>query len=404
MRGFMRQRGTAWELVVFLGRDVVTGKKRYTTRTVRAGKREAQRQLNEMLVAVERGSGLGTNATVAELLEAWFDQAQRDFSPKTVRETRGFIDRNLLPGLGHVPLPKLTTGDIDRFYRALHKGGKERRPLAPGTIRRIHGILRRALAQGATWGWIKTNPAAGASPPRVPASTIAPPTPADIARLIRSASEDDPDLAAYITLAAATGARRSEVLALRWSSVDLDRGVLTIAHGLVIGPDGVVEKDTKTHAIRRIALDAGTVEVLRQLSQRAEDAATKAGLGLKDSGFMFTRTPDGATPWFPDSVSRAFRRQCELVGIENARSVDGEARRRDRPLRVELARRGGQVLLGLGEVAPDLRGRDCSRSGLRHFVDLEARRSRAHGRRRHRAGCRTTAASGCEAAGRLLRR
>lgn len=148
MRGLMRQRGTAWELRVYLGRDVVTGKKRYTTRTVKGGKREAQRQLNEMLVAVERGSGAATNATVAELLEAWFEQAQRDFSPKTVRETRGFIDRNLLPGLGHVPLPKVTTGDIDRFYRALHKGTPARRPLAPGTIRRIHGILHRALAQG----------------------------------------------------------------------------------------------------------------------------------------------------------------------------------------------------------------------------------------------------------------
>lgn len=123
-------------------------------------------------------------------------------------------------------------------------------------------------------------------------------------------------------MAAATGARRSEVIALRWSNLDLDRSVLTIARGLVVGPDGVVEKGTKTHSIRRIALDAGTVSVLRQHRERAETAASKAGLRVGDGAFMFTRTPDGEMPWFPDSVSRAFRRQCELVGIDNARLHD----------------------------------------------------------------------------------
>ena len=42
MKGFMRQRGVSWELRVFLGHDPLTGKKRYATRTVRGGKREAQ--------------------------------------------------------------------------------------------------------------------------------------------------------------------------------------------------------------------------------------------------------------------------------------------------------------------------------------------------------------------------
>jgi integrase len=55
MKGFIRQRGDAWELRVYLGADPVTGKQRYSTRTVRAGKREAQRVLNEMITEAERG-------------------------------------------------------------------------------------------------------------------------------------------------------------------------------------------------------------------------------------------------------------------------------------------------------------------------------------------------------------
>jgi hypothetical protein len=58
-----------------------------------------------------------TDATVGQLLERRFEQAKEDFSPKTVLETRGFLDRNLLPGLGHVPLAKLKPDALDRYYR-----------------------------------------------------------------------------------------------------------------------------------------------------------------------------------------------------------------------------------------------------------------------------------------------
>ena len=49
-----------------------------------------------------------------------------DFSPKTVKDTRGFIDRNLLPALGSVPLSKLKASDLDRFYRKLSVNGGAR--------------------------------------------------------------------------------------------------------------------------------------------------------------------------------------------------------------------------------------------------------------------------------------
>ena len=151
-----------------MGTDPVTNKQRDASRTVRAGKREAQRVLNEMISKAERGLSVRTGATVGDLLEQWFDFAARDFSPKTVKETRGFIDRNLLPALGPVPLSKLKASDLDRFYRKLSvDGGSRSGPLAPGTVRRIHGILRRALGQGLKWGWIGVNPAVATTPPRV---------------------------------------------------------------------------------------------------------------------------------------------------------------------------------------------------------------------------------------------
>ena len=48
MKGFIRRRGEAWELRVFLGVDPVTGRTRYANKSVRTGKREAQRMVAEM--------------------------------------------------------------------------------------------------------------------------------------------------------------------------------------------------------------------------------------------------------------------------------------------------------------------------------------------------------------------
>jgi len=197
---------------------------------VRGPKREAQAALNRLLVEVGDGAHQGTDATVGELLERWLAVASPDWSPKTVLETRRFFDRLLLPRFGALPLRKLTTAAIDRFYAELRtSGGVSGRPLAPASVRRIHVVLRRGLQQGVKWGWITVNPAANTTLPRIPRVDIHPPSPAQVAGLIRLAAEDEPELGTLLRVAAATGARRGEVCALRWSDVDLEAGAVVIA-------------------------------------------------------------------------------------------------------------------------------------------------------------------------------
>lgn len=323
MKGSMRQRGSSWELRVYLGADPVSGKQRYATKTVCAGKREAQRLLNEMVVEAERGLSARTTATVGELLDRWLELARVDFSPKTTREVSGYIERNLRPALGDVRLTKLTARSLDRYYQQLREGGgRNGRPLAPGTIRRIHGIVRRALAQGVKWGWLGVNPAASASPPRVPAPEINPPTPDELVRLQAAITAEDPELGVFVRLSAMTGARRSEMLALRWLDIDLALAVATISRGIVMGPDGLVEKDTKTHQSRRVALDGSTVDALAEHRVVADDRASICGTQLVDDAFVFSADVEGREPWYPDSVSRRFRDSCRKVGLEGVRLHD----------------------------------------------------------------------------------
>ena len=65
MRGSMRQRRGAWELRVYQGRDPVTGRDRYTTRTVRGSRREAERALAAMVAASPDGGVAPTTAALA---------------------------------------------------------------------------------------------------------------------------------------------------------------------------------------------------------------------------------------------------------------------------------------------------------------------------------------------------
>jgi integrase len=111
--------------------------------------------------------------------------------------------------------------------------------------------------------------------------------------MIAAAEEDGTDVAAPIAVAATTGARRGELLWLRWGDVDFDAGTLTVERSVaVIGHHNVALTPTKAHAAHRLALDEFSLEVPRrqraELESRADDLGTaltrrNAGLDLRRS-------------------------------------------------------------------------------------------------------------------------
>ncbi len=233
-----------------------------------------------------------------------------------------YIEDPIIPLLGSLQVAKLTPSDLDRFYRQLLEVGRSRGPYAPATVRRVHGIIRRALSQGVRWGWITHNPAVDASPPRVPLKELKPPDPDQVVRVFHLAQESDPELATFIMLAASSGARRGELLALRWSDIDLERGRLSIERGLVRVRDDLIEQGTKTHQSRRISLDAGTVATMRAHEALMIERADVAACAITRQSFVFSHAVDASLPWHPDSTSRAFRRICRQAGVTGVRLHD----------------------------------------------------------------------------------
>jgi integrase len=318
--GSVRQRAPgSWELRVHTGRDPLTGRKRYAHRTVKGTKREAQAALARLVTEVGDGAHAPVReGTVGELVERWFEHGEADWSPTVVRSYRSIIDRVLVPRFGMTPLRKLRAADIDTFYAELRKrGGVNGARLSAASVRRIHSVLRRALVQAVKWGLLAVNPAANASPPREPHREASVPTAEDVGRLIQAAQVVNPDLSCFLRLAAVTGARRGELCGLTWRDVDFRNRRLLIERSVVVGRDGLLlEKETKTHASRRISLDAGTIELLRFHRRRCKQTAASAGAILSDDGYVFSHDVANRTPWRPDYVTLAFTRVRDELGLK----------------------------------------------------------------------------------------
>jgi integrase len=314
-RGSLRPRGSnVWQLRVYLGINPETGGQRYATRTVRGSRREATREL-QLLVA-ETDNARTHAGTVTDLLERWFAAASRGWAPTTVVHTRSIIDCHLIPQLGHLPVAKVTTADIDDFYGwLLVFGGADRKGLSPGTVRRVHGVLHRALVQALRWEWIWVNPASQANPPRVRRTEIRPPSPAELASLLAAVGESNPPLCVFLRIAATTGARRGELLALRWADVDLARGAVAFTRALVVGPGGPVLAATKTDRTHSTDLDVATHQMLAAHHDAMDARARAARVALDRQAFVFSHDVDGHRPWAPNWTTKQFiaaRRAADL--------------------------------------------------------------------------------------------
>jgi integrase len=315
----VQRRGeSSWRIRIYAGIGP-DGRNRYVSRTVRGTRDDADRELARLLLEVGDGRHQGDESTtVAQLLEAWLPFAERDLAVTTRRDYRSCVSAHLKPRLGHVRLWQLRAVDLDRAYREM--GEK----VGPARVLKAHNIMRKALGQAVRWEWVATNVALSATPPSVTEKEIQPPSPELVRSLFEFAARQDPSLTTYIRLAAATCARRGGLVAIRWGDIDLDAGELAIGRARAVGGPGVgiVEKDTKAHATRRIALDVGTVTELREHRRRALERTMALGVRLADEAYVFAEDPEGRRVWRPDTASHRFVRISGRALLDDVRFHD----------------------------------------------------------------------------------
>ena len=311
----MRQRASgSWELRVSAGTDPETGRRRYRTKTVRGTRAEAERELAALVSSVRAQGVGGPGSSVSVLLERWFTVASASWAPTTIRQTRSVLDRYLHPHIGSIPIGSLTAARIDELYAELGRTGSAKGgPLSAGTVARVHVVLRSALAQAVRWEWIWDNPALRTHRITVSKREMQPPTPTELEALLTHVAQHDQQFYVFLVLAAFTGARRAQLLGLRWDNVSLTAGRVAFRAGWVEGPNGPVLADTKTKQSHVVDVDPGTCEIIARYAATVEEPVGE--------GYIFS-DDGGTTAWKPNRVTKTFLRYRRAAGLRSFRLHD----------------------------------------------------------------------------------
>jgi integrase len=207
----------------------------------------------------------------------------------------------------------------------LHRRAQQDRPtdcvepgLSPRSVRYVHSILHAALRDAVRWNRVARNVADAANPPSIGSTRKGRRvvwTSDQLARFLGRVA-DSPYLPAWLFLAT-SGARRGEVLGLKWTDLDLDAATAVISRQVTVVDHMLRIKDLpKTKIGHTILLDPATVAMLHR--HRTEQADLNGILGAPhcDDGWVFCR-PDGAV-FHPDRFSREFIRKQEAYNRAHA--------------------------------------------------------------------------------------
>ncbi|KAB2919928.1 MAG: site-specific integrase [Hyphomicrobiaceae bacterium] len=313
MRGNITRRGkSSWRIKFELAPDS-TGKRRTRYVTVRGKRQDAERELTRVLSAADAGTLVEpSKTTIAEYLRAWLD-GTNDLSPKTLERYRELAERQIIPHLGSIALQKLRPAAVHDWHGILLKDGADGKKLSARTVGHAHRVLHRALQRAVETEILSRNVASVIGPPKVEEREIEILNPEQIAAMMRAIVGHP--LQYISSLALASGMRRGELLALRWTDIDLDGGFLRVERALEETKAGLRFKPPKTkHGRRTITLPASAMVDLRALRRRQLEMRLQLGLGRLEPEALVFCTHDGS-PLSPDNLSRDWRRACASLKL-----------------------------------------------------------------------------------------
>ncbi|MGH8980696.1 MAG: tyrosine-type recombinase/integrase [Acidimicrobiales bacterium] len=316
-------RPNTWELRVYLGRDA-GGRVRHRHARFVGSRRAAERELARFVTEQEAAPApvpeeprkWGPATTLNDAIAAWRDNGWDDLSPKTTRNYESMWRVHIKGSIGRRKIATLGTYDIERFYRSLKAQG-----LSQATVRQVKAVVHRACRLAHKWsGGTLPNPGADADLPawRIEErrAEVRAPDVDEVRALIAAGEAQDIRFGVLVRLLAATGMRRGEACALRWSDIDAERGVITVDESVIGAKGGAIVKAPKTRAsIRELACDAATLVALERLRAEQERLAAACGQSLAPESFLLSYQPGGAVPPHPDTFSSAMTRLRKKAGL-----------------------------------------------------------------------------------------
>ncbi len=302
--------GRKYKVVVW-GRRTPGGHRPRFTAVVNGGMREARAKERELYRMRDGCSVPSAKTHLFAYLDTYLNTRKREIAPQTYASYERQAAR--CRHIGSVRLRDCDASTVRHLYQLLADDG-----LTPRTIGHVHRFLSMALKRAVNDGLIAANPCQFVKPPKVerrPARTL---DAAYAQKLLHDLAGTAVELPARVALA--TGIREGELLALKWSDLDLKRGTLTVSYSLEQVGSAVRRKETKTAAsVRTVPLPEALVAALR--GHRTEQRKRRLQYAdlWQDAGYVFPSVchRGGHLPgkaWSPGAFKAAWRKATRKAG------------------------------------------------------------------------------------------
>ena len=318
------QEYTYWEARVTVGFDPGTGKQMQKSFTGKTQK-EVREKMQAAAVAVNTGDYFEpSKMTLARWIEIWLQEYSGDKKYSTVKHYKAQCKTHITPSLGAVRLSELTAPQIQAFYNKMQRDG-----LAPKSVRNIHGILTKCLSTAVRVGYLRINPAASVTLPKVVRKEIHPLTDRQVQDFLKAADDDEYGILLKVILF--TGLRESEAIGLTWDCIDFKMGTLKICKQLQKRPlkDGGFTftplKNNKTRILKPAPF------VMKLLERRkCEQAEQRLTVGDLWEGWNSTEERKTALVFtsvigknlHPQTVYSHYKKLAAKIGIPESRVHD----------------------------------------------------------------------------------
>ena len=274
MKGHIRKRGNKYCIVIDIGPDPETGKRRQKWFSGYKTKKEAQADVAKKITELNEGTFVEpSKLTLKDYLLEWLKVKEMTIDKSTFDYYEDIVLKHILPALGKIYLNKLNVIQIQQFYRNLTN------TLSNGRILLIHRVLSNALNQAVAQKIIIENPAKFASKPKKEKTPIQIWTEEEVKQFLFH-SQDSRYHIGYV-IAITTGMRLGEVLGLRWQDVDFKNSTVTINQ--TIGFDNKVKLTAKNKSSKRtIPVPAKTIEALKKYRTQVNKEKLRLGSTYSD--------------------------------------------------------------------------------------------------------------------------
>lgn len=279
-------------------------------------KREAEAAEDELKVKLRKGeyNHEGAKSIFRDVMRDWLRDKKSQVKEPTYEVYTYYIEKVILPDLGHLELGKVSPRHIMDFYNKLHDSER----LCDENIQKVHTLINAALKRAYKWGMIGKNVAELVDRPQADVKEREIWSPEEAKQFLAAAKDDRYFVAFYLPMV--TGMRQGEVLGLRWKDVDFDKATIAVTQTLTHDGKNLQfgaksKKGSRKKGVRIIAIDREyTLPLLQKLFARTRLERMAAGPAYQNKDLVISTTI--GTQVLPRNLMRSFYRLNKKADVK----------------------------------------------------------------------------------------